>query len=171
MEKHSTFTPRFVHAALSSAQQESVMLDWTTQRHVSRWASCSESIPARSCFSDCSRDSWMRPDCGLQCSVLNRGPARVNEAESSGTSAQGVQSQAITTALNLCYCLLLSITIYSSSIERAHSDWKWPSVSLNTYNTFIKSFIFISVQILTTDTWSWNHHKHCNLNVSVTNGS
>lgn len=55
----------------------------------------------------------MRPDCGLQCSVLNRGTARVNEAESSGTSAQGVQSQAITAALNLCYCLLLSIAIYS----------------------------------------------------------
>lgn len=55
----------------------------------------------------------MGADCGLQCSVLNRGPARVNEAESSGTSAQGVQSQAITTVLNLCYGLLLSIAIYN----------------------------------------------------------
>lgn len=55
----------------------------------------------------------MRPDCGLQCRALNRGPARVNEAESSRTSAQGVQSQAITTVLNLCYGLLLSIVIYN----------------------------------------------------------
>jgi len=38
----------------------------------------------------------MCPDCVLQCSVQNRGPARFNEAESSGTLAQGVQSQAIT---------------------------------------------------------------------------
>lgn len=48
----------------------------------------------------CGPDSEVRPDCGLHCSAVNRGAARVNEAESSRTSAQGVQSQAISTALS-----------------------------------------------------------------------
>lgn len=95
--KGDSYTPTLLIHRRSSPAVTAVITKCNNNTSAAETLGLPEIHLQSTCSRECrSRDALMCADGVLQCSVPNREPARFNEAASSGTSAQGVQSQAIT---------------------------------------------------------------------------